>query len=529
MDNKLLVTKSLTLLWRESQIPEKQENSVDTIRTAMDGIKEPEVNISLLGSEDSPITKLKALILEMCKNPAEHEYIKEDLLLTIKSNCGDDTALYESIEQGINQEMTPAVLKRSVVNLRRDLIGHFKDESVMQILARAANDFRYNKSKFKSTAAFLTEVITQLEPYQVTVQKKDPAINERVSIEDESGVETIFNTVQNENSGNGIMSTPWQAMNDMLDGGFRPGEFVMHMSLQHQYKTGLNLLLFRGFPIYNKPFLIHPDKKPLLIRISLEDPLSNNFQFLYKAFKENEDGRIYEDEFNEKIDEKTGETIQIPKISAKEKARYVSEKMKVNGWHIELLSVNPIEWTYRDLCNLIIEREAEGYEVKVCDVDYLLKLPTTGCTQNFKGGDYRNLIERIKAFFAARKCIFMTPWQLSTDAKSMIRDGTPDVVTRWVGGGFTDSCKSLDQVVDVGILAHRVCKDREWFLDIALDKLRRIKQPADDKRRFALKFNNTHQGRGVILDDIGKENSAYRKPGGERLVAKNEDETYYDF
>ena len=60
MDNKLLVTKSLTLLWRESQIPEKQENSVDTIRTAMDGIKEPEVNISLLGSEDSPITKLKA-------------------------------------------------------------------------------------------------------------------------------------------------------------------------------------------------------------------------------------------------------------------------------------------------------------------------------------------------------------------------------------------------------------------------------------------------------------------------------------
>ena len=72
-------------------------------------------------------------------------------------------------------------------------------------------------------------------------------------------------------------------------------------------------------------------------------------------------------------------------------------------------------------------------------------------------------------------------------------------------------------------------KQKEWFLDIALDKLRRVDQPDEKFRRFALKFNNTSAGRGVILEDIGKENSAYKRPGGERIGASEKDMEFWDF
>lgn len=527
MDTKLLFTKSITLLYRESLVTDKTETSGDIVRTAMEKVQAPEVVIGL-NNDRNIIQNLKQTVLQMCSNPLDYEYVKEDLLLTIKSNCDTDDTLYSQIESGINQEMPQAVLKRSIVGLRKDLINHFKEQNVEEILSKAAWQFRQNRDKIKDYTKFVSELVSTLEPYQVHSNKKDPAINEAVSFEDEGEVESVFTTIADENNGNGIMKTGFQALNEMLMGGFRPGEYVLMQALQHKWKSGLSLTLFKQFAIYNKPYLLNKDKKPLLIRISFEDPLKMNFQFLYKSFKENETGKTYNEETHTLVD-KEGNKEQLDKPSPKEMARYVIERMKVNGWHVELLDVNPIEWTYRDLCNLIIEREAAGYEVKVCMVDYLLKLPTTGCTQGPTGTDLRNLNERLKAFFKPRGCIFITPWQLSSDAKARFRENTPDFVTSLVGGGFTDGCRSLDHVTDIGLISHLVCKDREWYLDIALDKIRRIEQPEDKYRRFSLKFNNVRGAKGVVLDDLLLENSAYRKPGGERFNSEEEAKTYFDF
>lgn len=529
MDNKLLLTKALTLLYRESLVPDKAENSADMVRVAMEGVKVSDVIIGI-NSEREVLTALKKTVLEMCENPLEHEYVKEDLLQTIRSNCGEDDSLYENISQGINTEMTDGALKRSIINLRKSFINHHKEEAISKILNKAAWDYKFARDKIKNTTSFISEIVSQLEPYQVNSSKKDPAINERVSFEDNEGIENIFSTVQNEGSGKGVIRFGWQAFNDALDGGARPGEYMFLIAPQHSWKTGTSLSLFRQIPIYNKPYLKDPNKKPLIIRISFEDPLKSNFQFLYKSLKENETGEVFKDTFKDgPIDPETQEPTKIPVISPREKTSYVSEKLKVNGWHIEMLYVNPIEWTYKDLCNFVIEKEAEGYEVKVVMVDYLQKLPTTGCEQGPMGHDLRNMNERIKAFMAPRGIIFITPWQASPDAKLLRRDGTPNFVTKLVGGGYTNGCKTLDQVYDIGFYISLENVNREWYLDMALDKLRRVDQPDDKFRRFALKFNNTKAGKGVVLDDLGKANSAYRKPGGEKVNTTEEAETYWDF
>lgn len=527
MDNKLLLTKAITLLYRESLISDKVENSVDLVRTSMEGVKAPEVVIGI-NPEREIIVALKKTVQEMCDNPLDHEYVKEDLLQTLRSNCHEDESLYENMEQGINTEMSEGALKRSIMNLRKSLISHFKEEAVSKILNKASWQFRHEREKIKSMTAWIGELMTQLEPFQISNSKKDPAIIESVSIEDIEGVKNVYSTIQNENTGKGVIRFGWQALNNMLDGGVRPGEYVFLIALQHSWKTGTSLSMFKQIPIYNKPYLKDKTKKPLIIRISFEDPLKQNFQFLYKSFKENENGEVYKDLMKDGPLDEDGNPTKIPVVSPTEKAVYVQEHMKVNGWHVEFLYVNPTDWTYRDLCNYVVEKEAEGYEVKLTMVDYLQKVPTTGCEQGPMGHDLRNMNEKVKAFFASRGIIFITPWQMAPDAKQLRRDGQQDFVTKLVGGGYTSGSKQLDQVYDIGLLFSLENNNREWYLDVALDKLRRVDQPEDKFRRFALKFNNK-LGKGVVLEDIGKENSAYKKPGGEKFVNEAESESYWDF
>ena len=529
MDAKLVLVKSITLLYRESLIQDKTDSSIDMVRLAIEKVKVPEAMADFMGGKNI-ITSLKEVVLDMCRNPVTHVYVKEDLLQTIKIACDSDENTYSIIKEALDMDLTDGPLKRSIVNIRKGFIKLHKDEAVTEILNKAAWDMKFNRSKIKDTSSWLSEIITKLEPYQVTNTKKDPAIEEAVSFEDDDSITNVFNTVESENNGKGVIRFGWQSLNHMLGGGIRPGEYVMLMALQHNWKSGLSLSMFKQIPLYNKPHLINRSKKPLIIRISFEDPLKYNFQFLYKSFKENETGEVYVDSFRDgKANPETGETEKIPIVSAKEKSEYVIQKLKVNGWYIEMMKVTPSDWTYKDLCNLIIEREADGYEVKVCMVDYLQKIPTIGCDQGPMGHDLRNLNERVKAFMAARNCIFITPWQLSPEAKMLKREGHLNFVTKLVGGGYTSGSKQLDQVIDIGILFALEYVHKEWYLDLALDKLRRVDQPDEKYRRFALKFNNTSAGRGIILEDIGKENSAYKRPGGERIGAEDKDSEFWDF
>lgn len=509
MDSKLLLAKAIMLLYRESLITDKNENSADLVRTTLESIKAPEVIVGF-NADREIIVSLKKTVLEMCENPLDHEYVKEDLLQAIRSNCHNDDSLYESIAQGLEAEMIEGALKRSIVNLRKNLVNYFREESFSKILNKAAWDFRHEREKIKSFPAWVSELCSQMEAYQVSSNKKDPAIIESVSIADENSINQVFMNIEEQQHGSKMLRTGWQAINDMLQGGFRPSEEWVIGALQHNWKTGFSLSLFKQFSLYNQAWTHTPGKKPMLLRISFEDPLNLNFQFLYKSLKENETGEVFKDDGS---------------VSPQEKSKYVQEKLSINGWHVEFLYVNPSLWTYKDICNKIIEYEADGYEVICCMVDYILKVPTTGCDQGPAGVDIRNMYERLKNFFAPRKTIFITPHQLSTEAKMMIREGKQDFVKQLPGGGYYAGSKQIDQVVDGELFIHIEKFNREAYLTVQLGKLRRIEQVADEDKYVCYKFLK----KGVILDDVGKSNSGYRKLGMAPIDSGGEEKPYYDF
>lgn len=385
MDNKVLLAKSISLLYKESLLSDKTENSSDLVRTVLNDVQIADVNIGISTERDA-LLSVKRTILEMCDNPPDHEYDRDDLLQRVRINVGNDEKYYEAIKQGIEVEVNEANLKRSVLIIRKALHNHFREKQIKDVIAKAHSAFNYNRETIKDVNEFLTDHITKLESLSMVSSVKDPAVIGDIDIGDEGSTNTVFNQVKNMNNAEGVYQFGWPELNQATQGGGRPGETIVIGALQHKYKTGFTLSVFAQIAMYNKPKTKDPNKKPLLLRISFEDDLVNNLQFVYQYLK-----------FSE-----TNEPVDLVNVTVDEMSAYVKEKLQVNGFHIKMMRVDPNQWTYRSICNKVIELEAQGYNVEVLMVDYLSKVPTIGCVSTGPSGtDVMDQLGRMRQFCAS--------------------------------------------------------------------------------------------------------------------------------
>lgn len=384
MEHKLLLVKSITLLYRESQQKEKGYNSAELVRTVVENVKPGDIGVGI-NTERETILSLKATVLELANNFMTEDFDKNLLSQRLKVACGDNERLYDAFISGIENDLSESQLKRTVLNLRKSIDNHFREEQINEILNKAAYTFRHQRDSIKDTGEFTAQVIAALEPLQSNTKTKDPAIVSNVDFGNAGEMNAVFKEIKDVSDGTGIMRTGWQALNRMTQGGFRRGEFTLIGALQHKYKTGFTLSIFEQLALFNKPYMVDVNKKPLLLRISFEDSLAMNMQFMYQSLKYDE----------------TREEVDVTQVTEEEMTAYVQKRLSVNGYHIKMMRVDPTQWTYRDICNKAVELEAQGYEIHVLMLDYLMMVPTVGCTTSGPTGtDLRDLIRRVRNFFA---------------------------------------------------------------------------------------------------------------------------------
>jgi hypothetical protein len=508
MNNRLLLVNAITLLYRESQLPPTMERSQNLVRNIVSTIKLPEQQLTL-DPETEILAGLKSTALAMCDTPQDHVYEPLEIMQRMKVVCGEDQALYEAFEQGVTGELAEGSLKRTCLNIRRTLQNYFREEKVKEILHKAGVAVKFNRESITDMKQFVAEVCAELEPYQQDAVTKDPAIVSHVSFSNLDSMTEVFKDIQQESNGNSILRTGWQGINRMLRGGFRRGEQVVIGALQHKYKTGFTLSIFKHLALYNVPEMIDPAKKPLLLRISFEDDINNNMRFLYTSLKENETGIAVTDK-------------ELEQSSPEEIAAYVKEKMGVNGYHIEMLRVDPTKWSYMDICNKIIEYEADGYEIHALILDYLYMVPTTGCSQGPAGHDVRDMFRRMRNFTNPRKITCITPHQLSTEAKQLVRDGKMDFVKEIANKGYYAGSRQIDQEVDLELYIHIEIVNGQSWLTVQRGKHRIVGQTPLIDQYCVLPF----QPVGGILDDINGPDSTRRKVGGGPIGSSDETPWY---
>jgi hypothetical protein len=507
MNEKLILVKAVMLLYRESLLPEStDEGSSDIIRKSMEQIKKSEVNVGITRELDV-IQSLKNEVMEMIRNGSNYNYVKDDLLSRFKLLCGSDENLYEAFYDGFNldlkalgEELDMPKLKQAIINDRRSLANFNRAEELAKAISAGYAEYFHKRDEIKDFGKWVEEYQSKLEPFKGRLDEDDPAITEEFDIDCEEEVARVAREMSEEISGELGFQFGWQDINGMFNGMLRRGEcFVLH-ALQHNYKTGFSLSMFVQAALFNTPKMIDPTKKPLLLRISFEDAATLNLQFIYKYLYENETGHI--------IDE-----IDVAKLEPKVIAKFVKERLMKTGFHIKILKIDPLGWTINDLFNKVLQYEAQGYEVQLCMVDYLPKLPTTGCVGNNGSEEYRNMLERARQFFLKRRTLFMTPWQISPDAKDLIRNGTTDFVKQLPGRGYSSGSKQIDQVLDAELYIHKETYKGVAYLTVQGGKLRRVVKPTDDKTYRVYAF----VPRGCIPWDFEKPNSARLKLGGETV------------
>jgi hypothetical protein len=508
MNNKLLLVNAITLLYRESQQKNNQENSAILVREIIQNIQLPELSVGVDYERDI-VNDLKQMALAMCEAPPGHQYEVVEILQRLKVVCRDEITLYEALEAGIVPEMAETTLKRSCMNIQRNLIEYLKEEKIKSIMNKAATALKFGRNKITNMKAFVAEVCAQLEPYQVDNITRDPAI---ISAADTASLESataVFENVKNEATGSAVYRTGWQGLNRALDGGTRGGEEWVQAALQHNYKSGMNTSVFMDTALFNTPVLKDETKKAALLHISCEDPLYMKYQFMFKRLKGIEAMRAGT------LDQMTEEVISnlIANTSAEDMATYVNNALNANGFTCFFIEINPGMATYRTLQNEVLRLEAEGYEVQMLSVDYLLKVPTTGCEGNAAGEALRNMYEKMSSFAKHRGMRFMTPHQISTDAKMMIREGRSGFVQALVGGGYYAGSKQLDQVVDLETFQHIEKVNGKSYLTIQRGKHRKdqIRMTPQEFLYFVLEF---HPVFGLLPDVEGPDTTRKKVGGG---------------
>lgn len=471
MDAKLLLAKSITLLYRESQLSDKTDSSSELIRTVLEDVQVSDFSIGL-NSDREIIAALKTTILEMCSSPQDHVYDKVDLLQRLRLNCGNDEKLYDAIKQGIEDEMTEPGLKRSIVNMRKSITNHFREQQIGDILNKSSHSFKFKREGIKDINEFVAGIVAQLDALHINGSGKDPAVIGDIDLGNEESLKEVFHEIQGLNSGNRIYRTGWQWLNRMTQNGIRPGECVVVGALQHKYKTGFTLSVFSQIALFNKPHTQDPNKKPLLLRISFEDELVNNLQFVYQYLKYNE----------------TKQYVDIKNVSVDEMSSYVKTRLQVNGFHIKMLRVDPNQWTYKNICNKVIELESQGYSVEGLMVDYLSQINKTGCVNSGPvGSEVGDLLSRMRNFCSAKGIWFVTPHQLSTEAKALLRTSISEdqFVKEVAEKGYWENNKGLDRIFDLGLIIHLFKHNKETYFAVARDK-HRIPTIVDDEHKFAM-------------------------------------------
>jgi hypothetical protein len=143
-------------------------------------------------------------------------------------------------------------------------------------------------------------------------------------------------------------------------------------------------------------------------------------------------------------------------------------------------------------------------------LDYATLLNTAGCTVGPAGTDKKDLLRRLRNFCAARNIIFITPLQLSSEAKMLLRNGIPehDFVNQVAERGFYDGSKSIDQDLDCELFIHLFSHKRKKYLAVRRGKHRIPGIIPDEDKYFLLKFPGLNI---PILPDVDGEDSSYSK------------------
>lgn len=539
MNNKQLLIKIFTLLYQETKQETVSELSRGLCARIIESIKLPEVTLGL-DSERSILGNLIKTAKRVIENISEDGISVTELKQQFIIDCLDDSATRQALEAGLIEGLDDKERDIMIRSIRRELNNYLREESCRILLKEYHAKASFHAEEIPDMTAHIVELVGKLEPFITAKEQDDPALVARVILSDDTSDTSaleVYRDIKKTASGSRGYRTGFVHVNKMVAGVVDEGKLVTVSALNHNHKTGLTLALFRQFLMYNIPrpefiedegktleeleaeeqaivyspddWILYndpyvgkpvpvvalkdpfmgktPKKKPLAIRISAEDEITDNMQKLFEDTYFNVEGK----------------PAVAADFSDVEMASYVRKHLLRNGWHAHFERINPSEWTYRNIIQRVLDAEAEGYEVKIFMLDYLGMIPTKGCETGAIGHDLRDMFRRVRNAMSSRGILFITPHQLSSEAQRLERLGGEDLVKKFRTGAYYAGSVQIAQEIDLEFFLHIEWYNGIKYLTIQRGKFRstRTGKIPEEHTYCALPFDVNGGG---LQDDILK-------------------------
>lgn len=506
MDTKLLMVKTITVIYLSTKVKDINQDIHKIASEVLVAVKPPERAIREELTYDIP-NQLRQCIIRMLDEAKASTFNEDELAQRFKIITGNESALYNGLvsmlltEVEYDHDKVRARVDSEIWNIKRIL----DQERAAKVAKEWSMKLAWNPENVSWTT-LVEDVRKDFEQFQsLTGTTKSlvdhPAIMSIVNLSKPSSVEDMLTRAKEEWSPAGVLKCGMLGINRMCGepGGFRRGETLLIGALRHNYKTGLSRDIFITIPLCNVPYMNDPTKKPMNLRFSFEDSAKDDIIQIYKRLK----GALDHTH------------VETKDIDAGEAAKYVYDKLSVNGYYNEVLEIDPGLFSLEDIVNTIEDYEKRGYEIHHLNIDYLAMLTKNGKTD---GDSLTNVIQMLFTQLrnvCRRKNIFLsTPHQLGTDAKALQKEGVADFVKKVVGKSFYDACKRIDQEVDMEITINKELSNGVYYLAAARGKHRGVNDTPIVDQYCVYQFDPEL---GLPYDFWGDDQSM-RKIGGDTMA-----------
>lgn len=501
MDAKLLLVKAITLLYLNGKLEDKHNDAIPVAKDVMEYVKPRDKFLNTEFGESDPINELRETLTHMANQPSGTEFEESELKQRFRLNVKHDDSLYSALIGGFVLDSDPQEKIQKMYNHQKSAIRtHISKTKFAEVL----KNYFIKTNHQKDTVDYRTivnEINESLKPFANIDESEHgifqhPGIVNNTKLDNIEDIADVFSAAKDELDTRGVIKTPYQGINKMMGshGGLRRGETVVITALTHMYKSGMTLDIFMGCPLYNKPYMRDPTKKPLNLRISYENTTQQDFTHMYKKLMEMDSGL----------------PVDMRHINVNEASEYVLNRLSVNGYESQIIHVDPSDFTYYDLFKIIETLEEDGYEIHLLTVDYLNMMSKAGCVNESTGDNIRDLYRRTRNFCLRRGIAFVSPHQFSSEARKVERGEPRNFVKVVTGKGFYDGCSRLEHELDLEISLHIVDFNGERFLTAQRGKHRGVITPMSHQY-CVYKF----EAIGGVPMDVGGEDLSRRSIGAE--------------
>lgn len=470
MNDLLVLVKILSALYQAKKLGD--DNLINELVETLEDLPKP--NSDIFNQDKETRDSIRATIHWLLKQPNDASVIKSLLLQKAELFCKNDESLRDAIIAGIEDNEDIELTRKLVYNHITEIRLNGETEAFQKKFKSAIRDFYFKEINEMKREDWGNLIDLVQERVNSTYEERQSEIVCTVTSGTPESFFSIIEMAKRENSKQGIMRLGLQGINEALgpDDGMRRGKFYLINALTNRGKSLTMAHFLASIGLYNKPMLRKQEKIPTLLMDSSEDTMDLIIMRMYKLAMTV--GETLEGDFN------TAGNEDI--VTA------IVNCFKANGW---FLIINQIEANKDSMQNIFARvraLEMKGHEIIWYGYDYLALVPIDKIPGESKSDKLQILYRRVRSFMIARGICFVTPHQLSPDAKKKLQETDDESEVYFAlevaGKSMTETSTKITNEVDKELTIHVAKTPTRNYFTYCLGKSRG--EGCEPSKRFGI-------------------------------------------